>query len=312
MRESSHSPSRTGRGAATLRAVDDPEADPDVFRGWRRPGPRPPGGVPPGEGETLDFLCGSYRVFQAARGHRYSTDDLLVAWWGVVSAPRVERVLDLGSGIGSVAMAAAWKLPAASFVTVEAQPFSVALARKSVRYNGLEGRFRVLEGDLRDPEPLSGEAPFDLVLGAPPYFEPGTATEARHPQAVPARITRRGGVAAYASAARRAIAPGGLFAFVWPASRRAEAEVALEAERLFLLKRRDVVFREGDPPLVTLFAASRAEDLPADLPWGPEGFPVVPPPLVVRRRDGRHTTEYAALRLSMGFPPGDLMPRRAP
>ncbi|HMM34817.1 MAG TPA: hypothetical protein PKA62_08795, partial [Thermoanaerobaculia bacterium] len=93
----------------------------DVFRGWRRPGPRPPGGLEPGEGETLDYLCGSFRIFQAARGHRYSTDDLLVAWWGVGSAPRVDRLLDLGSGIGSVAMAAAWKLPGARVVTVEAQ-----------------------------------------------------------------------------------------------------------------------------------------------------------------------------------------------
>jgi len=282
----------------------------DVFRGWRRPGPRPPGGVEPGEGETLDFLCGSFRVFQAARGHRYSTDDLLVAWWGVRSAPRVGRLLDLGSGVGSVAMAAAWKLPGAEVVTVEAQGFSIALARRSVRYNGLEGRFRLLEGDLRDPGVLAGEEPFDLVLGAPPYFEPGTATEARHPQAVPARITTRGGVEAYAAAARRGLAPGGLFAFVWPAARAAEAGAALEGERLVLLRRRDVVFRDGEPPLVALFAASRAEDLPPDLPRGADGLPFVEPPLVVRRRDGRHTVEYAALRLSMGFPPGDLSPRR--
>lgn len=290
--------------------MDAPEGHPDVFRGWRRPGPRPPGGVAPGEGETLDFLCGSFRIFQAARGHRYSTDDLLVAWWGALSAPRVERLLDLGSGIGSVAMAAAWKLPGASVVTVEAQPFSIALARKSVRYNGLESRFRILEGDLRDEGLLAGEEPFDLVLGAPPYFEPGTATEARHPQAGPARITRRGGVEGYAAAARRALSPGGLFAFVWPTARGKEAEAALERERLVLLRCRDVVFREGEPPLVALWAASRAEDLPAGLPRGAEGFPASEPALVVRRRDGRHTAEYAAVRLSMGFPPGDLSPRR--
>ena len=282
--------------------------DPGVFRGWRRPGPLPPGGVEPGEGETLDFLCGRFRIFQAARGHRFSTDDLLVAWWGVRCAPRVDRLLDLGSGIGSIAMAAAWKLPGAAVVTLEAQPFSIALARKSVRYNGLEERFRLLEGDLRDPSALAGEAPFDLVLGAPPYFEPGTATEARHPQAVPARITRRGGIEGYAAAARRSLAPGGVFAFVWPTARDAEAEAALAAERLFPLRRRDVVFREGEPPLVALYAAARAEDLSAGLPRGEEGFPLLEPPLVVRRRDGRHTVAYAALRLSMGFPPGELSP----
>jgi tRNA1(Val) A37 N6-methylase TrmN6 len=287
------------------------DSDGDVFRGWRRPGPRPPGGEEPGEGETLDFLCGSFRILQAARGHRYSTDDLLVAWYGVGAAPRVDRLLDLGSGIGSVAMAAAWKLPGARVVTVEAQPFSVALARRSVRHNGLEGRFRLLEGDFRDPALLAGEEPFDLVLGAPPSFEPGTATAARHPQAVPARLTLRGAVGAYAAAARRGLAPGGLFAFVWPTVRRVEAEEALREERLVLLRRREVVFREGEPPLVALFAASRAEDLPAGLPGGAGGFPVVEPPLVVRRRDGRHTAEYASVRLAMGFPPGDLAPGAA-
>ena len=291
------------------RAMDEAGRDPDVFRGWRRPGPDPPGGVEPGEGETLDFLCGRFRLFQTARGHRSSTDDLLVAWWGVRAAPRVGRLLDLGSGIGSIAIAAAWKLPAAEVVTLEAQPFSIALARKSVRYNGLGGRLRLLEGDLRDPSALAGEEPFDLVLGAPPYFEPGTATEARHPQAVPARITRRGGIEGYAAAARRNLAPGGAFAFVWPTARSGEADAALEAERLVLLRRRDVVFREGEPPLVALFAAGRAEDLPAGLPRGRDGFPFLEAPLVVRRRDGRHTVEYAVLRLSMGFPPGDLEPR---
>jgi tRNA1Val (adenine37-N6)-methyltransferase len=280
--------------------------DDEAFRGWRRPGPRPPGGEEPAEGETLDFLCGRFRIFQAERGHRYSTDDLLVAWWGVVSAPRVERLLDLGSGIGSVAMAAAWKLPGARVVTLEAQPFSLALARKSVRYNGLSDRFRLREGDLRDPGDLAGEEPFDLVLGAPPYFEPGTATEARHPQAVPARITLRGAIGDYAAAARRNLAPGGLFAFVWPTARGAEADEALGRERLVLLRRRDVVFREGDRPLVALYAASRGEDFPGDLSCGREGFPVLEPPLVVRRKDGRHTTAYAALRVSMGFPPGEL------
>jgi len=282
----------------------------DTFRGWRRPGPRPPGGEAPGEGETLDFLCGSWRIFQAARGHRYSTDDLLVAWWGAATAPRVERLLDLGSGIGSVAMAAAWKLPGARVVTIEAQPFSVALARRSVRYNGLAERFDVREGDLRDPAALAGEAPFDLVLGAPPYFEPGTATEPRHPQAVPARITLRGAIDGYAAAARRNLAPGGVFAFVWPTARDGEAAEALARERLVLLRHLSVVFREGEEPLVSLRTAARSEDLPGDLPRGADGFPPAEPPLVVRRRDGRHTVEYAALRLGMGFPPGELAPRR--
>ena len=76
------------------------------FRGWRRPGPKPPGGVDAGEGETLDYLCGYYKIFQYEKGHRYSTDDVLTAWYGTTCAPRVDRAADLGSGIGSVAISA--------------------------------------------------------------------------------------------------------------------------------------------------------------------------------------------------------------
>src|SRR5690242_15327870 len=72
--------------AITLREMDDP----NFYRGWRRPGPVPPGGVDVEDGETLDFICGHFRVFQYAKGHRYSTDDVLTAWYGTTHAPRVD------------------------------------------------------------------------------------------------------------------------------------------------------------------------------------------------------------------------------
>src|SRR5260221_9384129 len=72
------------------------------YRGWRRPGPMPPGGVTPDEGETLDYISGHFRIFQYVNGHRFSTDDVLTAWYGTQWAPTARRAADLGSGIGSV------------------------------------------------------------------------------------------------------------------------------------------------------------------------------------------------------------------
>src|SRR6185437_4739247 len=150
------------------------------FKGWTKPGrlidrAQHPGEEPfpePGEGETLDALCGDFRIFQLRDGHRFSTDDLLAAWYGTLAAPTVERALDLGSGIGSVGMIAAWRLPGARFVTVEAQEQSVALARKSARYNRIEDRYEIRQGDFRDAM-LKPNEKFDLVLGSPPYFPLG-------------------------------------------------------------------------------------------------------------------------------------------
>ena len=268
------------------------------YRGWVRPGPVPPGGVEPEEGETLDFICGHFRIFQYAKGHRYSTDDVLTAWYGTIAAPRVDRAADLGSGIGSVATIAAWRLPGATFCTVEAQDVSIRLARKSVRFNGLESRFTLYHGDLRDRSILAAEKPFDLVLGSPPYFAPGTATEADHQQAVPARIEVRGSVADYAQAAAPILAPGGVFAFVFPHDERPQR--ALDDAGLKLVRMRPIVFRDGDTPLIAVYAASRASDLPATYE------PFVEPPLVIRMRDGAVGPEYSAIRLSFGFPPGNV------
>ena len=271
----------------------------DHYRGWRRPGPLPPGGVEVERGETLEFISGSYRIFQYDKGHRYSTDDVLTAWYGTTCAPRVERVADLGSGIGSVALVAAWRLPGARFTTIEAQEISVRLARKSIRYNGLDSRFTILQGDLRDFAPSES---FDLVLGSPPYFKAGTALPAEHEQAVPARMEVRGGVADYARTAARILAPGGVFAFVFPTTQMERALTALEEADLMLVRRREVVFKEGEPPLISLFAAARRSDLPASYrTW-------VEPPLTVRMRDGATSSEYSALRLSFGFPPGNTPP----
>jgi tRNA1(Val) A37 N6-methylase TrmN6 len=271
----------------------------EFYRGWRRPGPVPPGGVAVEEGETLDYLCGWYRIFQYAKGHRYSTDDVLTAWYGTTCAPRVARAADLGSGIGSVALISAWRLPGAAFCTVEAQEISLRLARKSVRYNGLESRFTLLHGDLRDAS-LFPEASFDLVTGSPPYWPSGTASASAFEQAVPARIEVRGSVVDYAAAASRLLAPGGVFAFVFPTLQLERVFAALDAAGLALLRRRDVVFKEGEPPLITLFAATRRGDLPATYQ------PFVEPPLTIRTKDGGVDPEYSAVRMSFGFPPGNV------
>ncbi len=275
----------------------------DYFHGWRRPGPRVPGDVELDDGESLDYISGHYRIFQYTKGHRYSTDDVITGWYGSQWAPRVEKAADLGSGIGSVALVAAWRLPGARFWTVEAQEQSVRLARKSIRYNGLEARFTIRQGDLRDPEILADVAPFDLVTGSPPYFPPGTATEAAHSQAIPARIEVRGNISDYAAAAARILAPGGLFAFVFPFLRLADVDRALEDSGLVLLRRRDIIFKEGEMPLISLFGAMRREDLAVGQPLAVES------PLTVRCIDGKVHREYAAVRISFGFPPGETSSR---
>ncbi len=71
------------------------------------------------------------------------------------------RVLDLGSGSGILAIAAA-KLGAASAVGIEIDPEAVPVARRNADRNGVGASVEFIEGDAGDLGPLLG--PADLVL----------------------------------------------------------------------------------------------------------------------------------------------------
>jgi len=272
------------------------------FKAWAIPGPIPPGAATPPiipADESLDALSGHFRVFQLRAGHRFSTDDVVAAWYGTTWVPSARQVLDLGSGIGAVGMIAAWRLPGARFVTIEAQEESVRLARKSAEYNGLTSRYEIRHADFRSPDALRPNELFDLVLGSPPYFAYGSGLEAEHPQKIACRFEIHGDVSDYARVAAAHLATGGVFACVFPEEQLDRVTRAAQDASLAIVRRRPIVFKEGDAPLIGLFVMMRALDLPEamrDRTW-------VEPPLVIRAGDGRVHPEYAAIKLAVGFPP---------
>lgn len=280
--------------------------DEPTFRGWTKPGPIPPGaqglGPEPQAGETLDAISGYFRLFQLKKGHRFSTDDVLTAWYGTSWCPTARTVLDLGSGIGTVGMIAAWRLPGAQFVTVEAQEESVRLARRSAQWNGLEKRYEIRHGDFREPGVLRAEEKFDLVLGSPPYFPLGSGIEGDHPQKVACRFEMRGNIADYCTTAARHLELGGFFACVFPVNPDEQEERVRFGAResgLTIVRWRPVALREGERPLLGLFGMMRSTDLPdwmRSRPWEE-------PALTIRARDGSVHPEYSAVKLSFGFPP---------
>ncbi len=277
-----------------------------IFKGYVKPGPIPPGaqgrGPAIGEGETLDAISGYFRLFQLKNGHRFSTDDVLVAWYGTSWCPTARNVLDLGSGIGTVGMIAAWRLPSARFVTIEAQEESVRLARKSAEWNGLLDRYEIRHFDFRDPQALASSERFDLVLGSPPYFPVGTGVLGDHPQKLACRFEMRGDISNYCAIASEHLEPGGIFACVFPINPDEQHQRVKEAATksgLTIVRWRPVIFRENETPLLGLFVMMKANDLPSTFrtqSWAE-------PPLTIRMADGTIHPEYSAIKLAFGFPP---------
>jgi len=80
----------------------------------------------------------------------------------------VERVLDLCTGSGCLAVLAALRFPHAQVDAVDLSGEALEVARRNVADHGLSDRIRVLQGDLYDPV---GDARYDLVLANPPYVD---------------------------------------------------------------------------------------------------------------------------------------------
>jgi tRNA1Val (adenine37-N6)-methyltransferase len=238
---------------------------------------------------TDDRLTSDYRVFQRLRGHRFSVDDVATAYVAASAAPEATRILDLGTGLGSVLLHLAWVCPKAVLVGVEAQDASFDLLTRNVARNGLQKRVTTIHGDLRDAvvgDTIGGG--FDLVSGTPPYFPEGTALTAEDAQRDYARVEYRGGVEAYLAAGRRALAPHGVL--VLCGDKEARPRVVASCAPLYLVAERDIVPKAGRRPRFSVWTFR----------WTDCAF--VHTAITLRDADGGLTDDARRLRRFSGFP----------
>nr|VFK24944.1 MAG: [LSU ribosomal protein L3P]-glutamine N5-methyltransferase [Candidatus Kentron sp. MB] len=99
----------------------------------------------------------------------------IAEWIGQGFAPwvsdpdEVESILDLGTGSGCLAIAAALAFPASRVDAVDISPDAIAVARQNIHDHGLEQRMRVIESDLFAVRTIEG--PYDIIISNPPYVD---------------------------------------------------------------------------------------------------------------------------------------------
>jgi tRNA1(Val) A37 N6-methylase TrmN6 len=241
----------------------------------------------------LETLTRCLRIWQRPDGHKAASDDVVLAGLASAEAPQARRCLDLGTGKGTVAMLLSVALPEATFLGVEAYEESFRLAVQNIAENGLGQRFQVRHADLRDAEALAGEAPFDLVTGAPPFMRLGSGPPPRDPQRAAGRFELRGGVEAYADAAAAHLAPGGRFVVLMDGVGGRRAEAALRNAGLAVQRWIDVRPRPDRPPTYQVLVA-------ASTPAGPTPAPDA---FTMRPAAGEAwSPEFAALRRRLDLP----------
>jgi tRNA1Val (adenine37-N6)-methyltransferase len=240
--------------------------------------------------ETEDRLTSKLHIIQKLRGHRAASDDTLLAWSAARACPHALRVLDLGSGKGTVAMLLLQRLPTCRVIGVEALEVNHELAVRNAVLNDLIDRWQPRHGDLRDPSLLAGEPSFDLITGAPPFMPVGSGVMPCNPQRAAGRFELRGGVREYTQAAARHLAPDGRVVFLMDglSQSRVRAEQAIAASGLSPHLIVAVHPRPSHDPIYWILEARL------------EPGPVAVESLCMRPETGdRFSPEYQAIRLEM-------------
>lgn len=127
---------------------------------------------------TDDTGFAGIRILQDPSAFCYGTDAVLLADMAARGRVREDtRVMDLGCGNGIVPLILAARTLSRHIRGLEVQEEAAALARESVRLNGLEERIGILTGNVRDvrrdgdPALAALKGSFDLVTMNPPYTE---------------------------------------------------------------------------------------------------------------------------------------------
>ncbi len=241
-------------------------------------------GAPPAI--TTDTLYdGAVRLRQPAHGYRVNVDALLLAAFAA-HGRRADLAVDLGAGVGSVALGLHHLGAAARFALVEREAPLLALANEIARAGNLVSSGFCHDLALGLPEQLRQAA--DLVVSNPPFFDPGQARTGPHAEKTRARF---GDLPPFISAAGAALRSArSRAAFVYPARDLSYFFGCAERARLIPKRLRLVHADATSPARVALIELRRAK---------PGGL-VVLSPLFEWAAKGVRTPELAQILTGKG------------
>lgn len=234
--------------------------------------------VHPGE-RLNDLQCKGYYIIQDPKRFCFGVDAVFLS--NFVKAKSGSRILDLGTGTGIIPILLAAKTQAEHITGLEIQEESAEMAQRSVVFNHLEERIKIIQGDIKEAAGLFPAASFDVITSNPPYMMNQHGLENVYEPKNIARHEILCNLEDVVKAAAYLVKPGGSFFLIHKPFRLAEIfsvlmQYKMEPKRMRLIH----PYVEKEPNMVMIEAVR-----------GGKSRITIEPPLVVYEKAGVYTEE---------------------
>jgi tRNA1(Val) A37 N6-methylase TrmN6 len=119
--------------------------------------------------ERLDYLLNEeIRIIQSPSVFSFSLDAVLLAKFAYMPIQK-GLIVDLCTGNGVIPLLLSMRTKG-KIIGVEIQERLCDMAKRSVKYNGLERQIEIIHGDIKDAPKQLGYSKYDVVTCNPPYF----------------------------------------------------------------------------------------------------------------------------------------------
>jgi tRNA1(Val) A37 N6-methylase TrmN6 len=123
------------------------------------------------ENETLEDLdLDGLKIIQSKDLYRFTSDPVILA--NFVSASPKQKLLDIGTGSGIIAILACHKNNLKTVLGVELQGKLADMARRSIEYNNLSEKITIINEDIKNFCKTHNQE-FDVITCNPPYKKQG-------------------------------------------------------------------------------------------------------------------------------------------
>jgi len=123
--------------------------------------------------EINDLEYRNWKIIQNRKEFCFGVDSVLLSDFAKSIKPG-SKVLDLGTGTGIIGMLLCGKSRLKSIIGIEIQEHVANMANRSIKLNGLEDKFQIINEDIRNLENIFEKQSIDVIVTNPPYKKKNT------------------------------------------------------------------------------------------------------------------------------------------